>query len=121
MTTVTIGRHSDCGIVLSHPSISRHHAELVIGVRDEYKLVDMNSKYGTYIRHKGSGAWERISAAKLDPSDHVRFGRYDLDARDMLARLPGLLSRKPVVSRDVGSAPVERNPETGEIINRRTQ
>lgn len=122
MTTVSIGRHSDCGIVLSHPSVSRHHAELAFGANNEMKLVDTNSKYGTYIRRSGSSEWRKIAVSELNPSDCVRFGRFEIEVSELISSLPRRKSPAgKIAAKDIDASPVERNPETGEIVNRRTR
>ncbi|MFN8169435.1 MAG: BTAD domain-containing putative transcriptional regulator [Candidatus Nanopelagicales bacterium] len=46
--TWTIGRHPDCDVVLSDPSVSRRHAELR-PVHGGYDLVDLGSSNGTRV------------------------------------------------------------------------
>lgn len=64
---VTIGRALDNDIVLEHPSVSRHHAE----IRREdggYLLADLGSTNGTAVNSRG------IASAKLRDGDRVRLG-----------------------------------------------
>ncbi len=46
--TILIGRGNDCDVVVNDRQVSRHHAQIV---RDDtgYKLVDLNSKNGTFL------------------------------------------------------------------------
>lgn len=46
--TVTLGRLSDCAIVLSDPQASRHHAEVRYGERG-YMVADLGSTNGTMV------------------------------------------------------------------------
>ena len=41
---VLVGRHTNCDIILSHPSISRHHLEIQVPyTSQEFLLTDLNS------------------------------------------------------------------------------
>jgi len=46
--TMLIGRGNDCDIVVNDRQVSRHHAQIVRD-GDGYKLVDLNSKNGTFL------------------------------------------------------------------------
>ncbi|QWF19718.1 FHA domain-containing protein [Lysobacter capsici] len=63
-----IGRDSDCGLRIDHPTVSRSHAELL---HDEngWQLLDLGSKNGSHV----DGI--EISRARLDPGEcWLRFG-----------------------------------------------
>lgn len=47
----TIGRSSDCDLVISNASVSRKHAKISV-VNDRYLLTDLNSSGGSYINGK---------------------------------------------------------------------
>ncbi len=66
---ITIGRHPDNMVVLTHPQVSAHHAQ----VRAEYeghRLVDLNSTNHVYVNG------QRISGQLLRFSDEIRIGPY---------------------------------------------
>ena len=67
VTALRIGRAPDNDIVVSHPSVSGHHAELH-HVAGEYRLVDLGSSNGTFINER------RITAATLAEGDVVGLG-----------------------------------------------
>jgi predicted component of type VI protein secretion system len=73
---ITIGRAPDNVIVIRHPSVSSHHAQLEL-VGDAYRLKDLDSTNGT--RVNGIPATE--AALRFD--DRIRFGaveaRYEPD------------------------------------------
>lgn len=63
---ITIGREKDNDIVLAHPSISRHHAQ-VEKSGNHYILEDLNSSHGTYVNEK------KISSIRLRHKDKINF------------------------------------------------
>ncbi len=63
----TIGRLQDRDLILTHPYVSREHAQIV-REPDGYYLVDPGSRHGTYVNG------QRISRAKLNAGDQIRFG-----------------------------------------------
>lgn len=65
---VVIGRDPLSGVVLSEPSVSRRHAQLVRR-EDALVLEDLGSAVGTYVND------QRITAHILSDGDRVRFGR----------------------------------------------
>ena len=62
-----IGRMPDCGIVLSDPNVSRHHAQ-VVRQGDRYAISDLGSTNGT----KVNGIPVRTQL--LEPGDEVMVG-----------------------------------------------
>lgn len=63
-----IGRSSDCGLVLDHPSVSRNHAVLRDLGNNSFELEDIGSTKGTYVNKA------RIAKMHLREGDLVRFG-----------------------------------------------
>jgi hypothetical protein len=66
--TTTIGRSSDCDIVLSDPNVSRRHAE-VRRAGAAYVLVDLGSTNGTEING------QRVEETSLMPGDVIGVGQ----------------------------------------------
>lgn len=64
---ISVGRHSDCHLVLSDPNASRYHAELR-PAGDTYMAVDLQSMNGT----KRNG--HRITSELLQDGDEITFG-----------------------------------------------
>ncbi len=64
---LTIGREGDNALVLSHPTVSRHHAQLAFEA-GECVLYDLNSTNGTFVNE------QRVMRQPLKPGDIVRFG-----------------------------------------------
>ncbi|HEY1319072.1 MAG TPA: cytochrome P450, partial [Streptosporangiaceae bacterium] len=62
-----IGREPDNDIMVPHPSVSRHHAELHT-TPGGYRIVDLGSHNGTFVNE------QRVSAATLAEGDTIGFG-----------------------------------------------
>lgn len=110
MATLSIGRHTDCDIVLSEPTVSRRHAELSqIGV-DLFVFTDQGSTSGSF--RKEDGSWKRFTSARLHAADLVRLGAYESSIQDLVR-----LARSPRATADAPA--IERDPTTGQIVVRR--
>ncbi|RMH14998.1 MAG: FHA domain-containing protein, partial [Gemmatimonadetes bacterium] len=68
----SIGRASGCDIVVPDPSVSRHHAELVVLPDGKLFLIDRRSSRGTAILRGG----QRIAVTQevISPTDVLCFG-----------------------------------------------
>jgi FHA domain-containing protein/uncharacterized protein DUF1707 len=66
--TVTIGRGPACDCVVSHPTVSRRHAQLR-PVDGGWELVDLGSTNGTRIN-----GWRVAGTGAVRPGDEVAFG-----------------------------------------------
>lgn len=93
---VTIGRDASNTISLAEPGVSKHHA-LLIREDDTHKLFDLHSANGTWVNG------ERITTAKLNDGDVVRFGPRELRYETAIATATGprklaLPSEQPVIA-----------------------
>jgi pSer/pThr/pTyr-binding forkhead associated (FHA) protein len=134
--TLTIGRASDCDLVLDHPSVSRLHATVETTADGYLAVQDGASSNGTFLHR--NGRWIRVRKVILGAEDRIRFGSQELP----LERLVGLFSRhgrvrlregysvrgKPLLFEDwQGELPrprvvlenPRRNPLTGDIEENR--
>jgi pSer/pThr/pTyr-binding forkhead associated (FHA) protein len=68
--TVTIGRLSDNTIQIEDPSVSSHHAEVVI-TGGQHVLRDLQSTNGTRVNG------HRFTEGQLRDGDHIQFGKID--------------------------------------------
>ncbi len=68
---ITIGRHRDNTVVLTHPQISGHHARLE-QVPGGYRIVDLGSTNHIYVNT------QRVTSQLLNPGDEIRIGPYKL-------------------------------------------
>jgi hypothetical protein len=88
-----VGRSSDSGLQLNHPSISRKHATLV-RKGEQYFLQDLGSQNGTYVN------WARIrSEAEIFPGDQISVGSAVLVLR---GGIYNSAQRRPGVSPSAG-------------------
>ena len=64
-----LGRKSDCGFVIYHPSVSRLHAEVVVNQDGRVAINDLNSRNGTFV------ADDRIhTVTEIAAGDKIRMG-----------------------------------------------
>jgi DNA-binding winged helix-turn-helix (wHTH) protein len=70
-----VGRDPDVAIRLSSPSVSRHHAKLIVA-GDVTTVVDLGSKNGTYLRGQAV-----MSPTALADGDRIRVGAFELTFR----------------------------------------
>jgi len=68
--TITIGRLSDNTIQIDDPSVSSHHAEIVMS-GDQHVLRDLNSTNGTRVNTR------HFSEGPLRDGDQIRFGKIE--------------------------------------------
>jgi serine phosphatase RsbU (regulator of sigma subunit)/pSer/pThr/pTyr-binding forkhead associated (FHA) protein len=64
---VLIGRSSECQVVIKNLNVSRRHAR-VSQVGGQHKLVDLNSRYGTFVNG------ERVAERLLKAGDRIELG-----------------------------------------------
>ncbi|MEP7175146.1 MAG: adenylate/guanylate cyclase domain-containing protein [Gemmatimonadales bacterium] len=98
--TLVVGRGLATDIAIYDPTISRRHAELIVGA-DEVQLRDLNSSNGTCI----NGA--RVTSGRLAVDDFVTFGKVSF-------RVAGTGPAMPAVQRPAISA--EDGPAGGQIV-----
>lgn len=67
-TPFTVGRVPESDIVLTHPYVSRRHAEIVLE-EDGYYVADLGSRYGTFVNGQ-----QLTMRHRLTPSDTIHFG-----------------------------------------------
>ncbi len=82
-----IGRSPDTEIFLDHSTVSRNHAELLLGPFGNWWLHDLGSTNGTYVN--GSPVRERM----LNPGDRVGVGDFTLCLHmpDQRQRVPSMM------------------------------
>jgi pSer/pThr/pTyr-binding forkhead associated (FHA) protein len=58
-----IGRSKDCDVVVRHPSVSRHHAKIVVK-NGRARLTDLDSRNGTWLDDKAVARSEALAAGQ---------------------------------------------------------
>jgi len=81
----TIGRSTDCDIVLADPSVSRHHAELSRIENNKWLLTDFHSKYGTFVMDGNRPVVVREKY--ISSTDILRFADFTVTARTLLEKI----------------------------------
>ncbi|MGW1341556.1 FHA domain-containing protein [Kribbella sp. NPDC002412] len=70
---VLIGRAPDCDLILEHPEVSRHHADLLRIDEVSYELRDLGSTNGTYV----NGV--RVHSRLVGDGDQICLGSFPLN------------------------------------------
>ncbi len=94
MKRYSIGRDESNDIVLSDPSVSRQHAEIVDTGAGTYKLVDSGSSNGTWTM--SDDGWKRVTTAELDADALVRIGDHFTSITALLTAAGAPPPRKPL-------------------------
>lgn len=93
MKRYSIGRDESNDIVLSDPSVSRQHAEIVDPGDGAYQLVDSGSRNGTW--SMGDDGWKRVTTAELEADALVRIGDHFTSITALLTAAGAPPVRKP--------------------------
>jgi predicted component of type VI protein secretion system len=117
MKTYLIGRSQTADITITDANlaVSRIHLELTIDAQHRYYIVDRSAS-GTFSQQHGR--WIRIQQGYVTLDERLLLGNYQTSLRQLLA----LRNYQSILSQpqpDGYDGPVERNPETGEIIPKR--
>jgi len=88
----TIGRHQTSLIVIDHPSVSSHHAEVVRTSHGRYLLRDLCTRSGSFV------GGERVVERFLVDGDDVRIGEVRLRFEERSLRLAGVRRRATQMS-----------------------
>lgn len=132
MRTVVIGRNPNADVVLAESSVESRHAEVQVTDDGRYYLTDCATTTGTWIAvgaRDGQEVWEKTRQSFVAPDQPIRFGGYRCTLKSLLAKTLATGVRAAGAERDSGGAgapasvrlrgPVERDPQTGEIIRKR--
>ena len=125
-----MGRDPSCDYHIADSSVSRRHAEVVLGRAGRFFVTDRGSTNGTFVL--AGREWKPVRQVYVEPTARIRFGDYEI-AAERLAVLQGKGSDgSPVPGRRTGSANAGRpgpervkspafNPETGEIVDKESE
>lgn len=80
-----IGRNTACDLLLTHRTVSNHHAEIVFTETGRIWLVDRGSSNGTYLMVDGKAS--RIEREIVEPEDVVRFGSFAVPVHEIIEAL----------------------------------
>lgn len=123
---LVVGRGRRADIRVGDKSVSRLHAELVLGGDGTLQVADRSSANGTWI--EADGRWRRITQRTVTSADRLRLGDVEIEIKELLRGVPrwaaGSTGNRDEESGRSGKGntdglprgPVRRNPETGEVI-----
>jgi class 3 adenylate cyclase len=102
MSVYKVGRGTKSDIVLSDTSVSRNHAELEPRDDGRVRIVDLGSKFGTFVKRKDG--WARVDEATVAAGDPIRLGNLETTPR-LLLELLGDTTKAPLspLSTDMSS------------------
>jgi len=89
MAKLRIGRSDTNDIVLDDTSISRKHAELEDLGGGVWRLTDIGSSAGTFV--KDAGQWTQISSADIETDTEIRFGEAEFNLADIISVDPATI------------------------------
>jgi pSer/pThr/pTyr-binding forkhead associated (FHA) protein len=102
----TVGRVEDNVFQIADPSVSSHHAEIILHGND-IVIKDLNSTNGTFINN------EKISETLLKPGQTLRFGQVELKIDD---GKPVSASPQPAGASAPASAPAPKKTMEGTMV-----
>jgi pSer/pThr/pTyr-binding forkhead associated (FHA) protein len=120
MKTYLIGRSHKANIVIKDAdrSVSGIHLELTVDTDGRFYIIDCKSTNGTY--RKRGGRWIAIQQTYVSQDEQILLGKYLTTVRELLSMRFQKLSLQREPSENDTHIGVERDPETGEIIPRRS-
>ena len=83
MKVITIGRSSECSVVINDVKVSRVHAQLVQSDNGNISVVDLGSTNGTMVNGK-----RIVGEMRLNPGDELRVGDTVLPWQKYIATMP---------------------------------
>ena len=89
MAKLRIGRSDTNDIVLEETSISRKHAEIEDLGGGVWRLTDIGSSAGTFV--KEAGQWTQISSADIEADTEVRFGEAEFSLSEIISFDPATI------------------------------
>lgn len=82
MLQLTIGRDPECDIVLADPSVSRRHARLEQESEHQFRITDLDSSNGVYVRHRTR--WIKVDDANVERDSGVLLGQVEMSVEQLL-------------------------------------
>lgn len=93
---ITIGRSTDCDLVLADMSVSRLHAELELLENNRLLLTDCHSSQGTFVIRGGHE--EKIKQQTVSKQDLLKFGNITIPVSEVLTTTHLYRQDAPVVA-----------------------
>ena len=119
-----VGRGQGADICLRDASVSRLHAELVVGGDGQFHVADRSSANGTWV--EVDGVWERLTQRRVAAGDRLRFGSRRVVVSELMRRVdvgtgpPHVTPRSHARDNGAADAParlaVRRDSVTGAVV-----
>ncbi len=119
--TFVVGREHGCDLHVRDASVSRRHAQ-VTRLPEGLYVVDLGSTNGTFVRH--GAEWRMVREAFVAPSDHLRFGRFEIGVAELVSLCADGCHRPSGGGRPEHldpRGPKMRDPSTGEVLDGNTR
>ncbi len=82
MVSLSIGRDPDCDVVLADPSVSRRHAQIEQEGTYQFRIIDLGSSNGIYVRHRSR--WIKVDDANVERDTGVLLGQIETTIGDLI-------------------------------------
>ena len=119
--TFVVGREHGCDLRVRDPSVSRRHAQ-VTRLPEGFYVTDLGTTNGTFVLQ--GAEWRVVREAFVAPSDHLRFGRFEISVAELGSLCAGGRHRPSGGGGrehlDPGG-PKMRDPSTGEVLDGSTR
>lgn len=90
MKKKSIGRDTQCDIVLQHETVSHLHAHIHVTDDGYLAVQDANSRAGTFLNR--NQRWIRVKKVILGTEDRIRFGDLEVALEKLVAAFGGHLN-----------------------------
>jgi hypothetical protein len=109
MTLTTVGRHKDNSVHIDHDSVSRYHAEIEDVGGGDYRLRDLGSTNGTFV--KAGSEWIGTKDAVVGTGNIIRFGDVEFNVADLVDTDDVPKQSKPEAQVSAAPIPAENRAE----------
>lgn len=118
--SIVVGREDGCDLRVRDASVSRRHAQ-VTRLPDGFYVTDLGTTNGTFVLH--GTEWRMVQEAFAAPSDHLRFGRFEISVAQLVSRFTDGRYRASGSGYEHldPHGPKMRDPATGEVLDRSTR
>lgn len=111
MTKIRIGRNDTNDFILKEGTVSRQHAELEDIGGGVWRLTDVGSSAGTYI--KEGNKWTQVTSAEIRAGTMLRFGEAEAKLDDIVDAEPATVAPKAPPPTEPAPAAAKSPPASG--------
>ena len=121
LETFVVGRERGCDLRVRDASVSRQHAQIT-HLPDGLYVIDLGSTNGTFVLQ--GNEWRTVREAFVAPSDHLRFGHFEIGVAELVSLCAGGRDRPSGAGGPEHldpDGPKMRDPSTGEVMDASTR